>query len=150
MRVSTSALIAASALLCAYAAAEDVIVGRELHSGNKDDSRSNYYTKSFNVAEGTFGEPQSMTGSYQIGVILGFVTTAVFMIFGVTVIILDEVQRHNNNWRLVRKAEKELKNNHGYKEDQLEAIRREFKDKEAIRGKKVDAEKERQELAAIN
>ncbi len=87
MRVST--LIALSSMLVAFASAQQVLEGRMLH-GDKGDSKSKTYTEVFNQAKDSHASPPTFEGGYQLGLILGFITTGAFMIFAVSTLIYDE------------------------------------------------------------
>ena len=90
MRVSAPAMVCLASMLCILATADEAIHGRSLHEGNKSDSRSKYYTLSFNLAPNTHGEPEEFEGAYLYGLILGFIATIGFIIFGFSAIIFDE------------------------------------------------------------
>lgn len=108
MRVSN--VLTLAALLCASAVAQDFSntvvepVGsadpssyliRSENNGNKADSRSKkYYTDVFNMASDSHGASDEFEGMYLVGLIIGFITTGFFVIFGAIVIVKDEVDRH--------------------------------------------------------
>ena len=121
MRVS--GLVAIASLFACYAHAEEVLRGRNLKDGNKEDSRSNYYTEKFNLREETHGPEDTFEDGYQIGVILGFIVTASFMIFGVITIIWDEINRHKRFKEQVRKDESRLRNDHNCSEETMRLYR---------------------------
>ena len=94
MRVSTTSLLAMGAAICALAEAKSAIRGRALDVTDKADSRSKAFTDVFNTSPNSFGSPEAFEGGYQIGLILGMITIAFFMIFAVIVIVWDEKNRH--------------------------------------------------------
>ena len=121
------------------------------NNGDAGDSRSQYYTNVFNMGPETHGEQEEFEGMYLIGMILGMVTTGLFMIFGVIVILRNEVKRHYEYSDDVQKAKNKLTGKQfECSVSDMNAYAKEFKDKELSRGKAVDAEEERRRLAEIN
>ena len=108
--MSTTVVVAACALLCTLGAAEETVLrGRALHNSEKGDSRATkYFTDFFNVSKNTHGEAPEFEGAYLVGMILGFLVTGGFMIFGVTTLILDEIKRHKDFKKLLLKDESAL------------------------------------------
>jgi|Transcript_43156 hypothetical protein len=148
MRVS--ALIAASSLLFAAAAASDVLKGRSLHQ-TQGESKSNLYTITFKEGPNTNGGPEEFEGGNLIGLIIGFVCTGIFMIFASIEIILDEIARHASFKKKIVQAESELLTYVKYCDrTTVNKWLQEFEEKEKARGSKVDTEKERKELQEIN
>lgn len=125
---------------------------RSTNNGDKEDSRSiKYYTDVFNMGPDSYGPEEEFEGMYLIGMILGFVTTGLFMIFGFIKIISDECKRHTTFKDNVEKEKKKLTGApYNCDASTMTQYGKEFKDKENNLGKKVDAEKERRELAEIN
>ena len=114
MRVLANAVLAACALLCALGAAEEnVLRGRALHVDNKADTRATkYFTDVFNVAPNTHGEAPTFEGTYLAGIIVGFLVTGGFLIFGFTAIVWDECKRHEDFKKQLVKDENTLRNTH--------------------------------------
>ena len=109
MRVSS--LIAFSSFLLAVASADQVLEGRLLH-GNPGETKSNYYTEVFNQDQDSHATPPTFEGGYQLGLILGFATTAAFMIFAIITLIYDEYMRHVNFKLMVMADKDRLKTRH--------------------------------------
>ena len=84
-----------------------------------------------------------------IGLIIGFGCTAVFILFSLINIIIDEVQRHADFEQRVEKAKDTLRDDYNLDDRAMEEIEEEFRLKEQ-KGDKFDAEEERKGLAAIN
>lgn len=85
------AMLAAASLMSAAVQAEEVLTGRNLHGGDKADSRSKYYTDRFIMMEDSHGPAADFEGMYLYGCIIGFTATAIFMIFALFNIIQDEL-----------------------------------------------------------
>ena len=85
------AMLAAASLMSAAVQAEEVLTGRNLHGGDKADSRSKYYTDRFIMMSDSHGPAADFEGMYLYGCIIGFSATAIFMIFALTMIIQDEL-----------------------------------------------------------
>lgn len=135
MRVS--ATLAMGAVLCAYASAKSALRGRSLDSDisfqgsvgdfrEKDDSRSGVFTDTFNVSPESHGPAEELEGGYQIGVIVGFIVTAIFMIFGVIVILNDECKRHDKFKQMVEDDIHQLKAKHGCSQQDIDRYLNEF------------------------
>lgn len=125
---------------------------RSENNGDKGDSRSTkYYTEVFNMSPETYGPEEEFEGMYLIGMILGFVTTGLFMIFGFIAIVRDECKRHEDFKANVEKEKNKLTAvPYSMDASQMRILDKEFRDREESRGKAVDVEKERRELAEIN
>jgi len=147
---ASSALVLASAMLCAFASATEALEGRQLHVGNKGESRSNYYTKEFPEGAAYHGEVPTFEGNAQLGLILGFITTGFFMIFGVVVLIQDECKRHESFKKIVSDDIVKLKTTYNVTDAEIQQYENEFLERESMRGKAVDVEKERLAIAEIN
>jgi len=158
MRVSTLAM---GAVLCAFASAKSALRGRSLDDTatfmgsvddfrDKDDTRSEAFTDTFNVSEDSHGPQEEFEGGYQLGLILGFIVTGVAMLFAVVVILNDECKRHTKFQKMVEDDIHQLKAKHGCSQADIDRYMTEFEDKEKLRGVKVDAEEERKKLAEIN
>ena len=143
-------MVCLASMLCVLATADEAIRGRSLHEGKKSDSRSKYYTESFNVAANTTSDKEEFEGAYLYGVILGFIATVTAVFFGFSVIIYDEVKRHETFKFNVQSSKDKLTHHHGATPEDLILYDKEFAEKEATRGQTADAEKERLELAEIN
>ena len=118
MRVS--ALLAFAAFLATVAQADSALGRRALkHEYNKDDSRSEYYTLEFNTDKDSYGPEETYEGWYQVGLIIGFITTGCFMTFGVITLIWDECNRHKRFKEQVRKDEFKLRNTHHCSEETM-------------------------------
>ncbi len=150
MRVS--ALLSLAAMLATISMAESPLNRRQLgHEYDASESRSEYYTLEFNYDQDSHGKDETYEGYYQIGLILGFITTGCFMTFGVITLIWDECNRHKNFKEQVRKDEFILRNNHNCSEDAMESYKKEFADRERLRNKsKAERDAEREALAEIN
>lgn len=98
------------------------------------------------------GDSEAFEGIWLIGLIVGFVSTGIFIAYAATVIIIDEVDRHNRFKKDIEEAKKDLRDERkfGVTQDQLNQMLAEFDRREKNRGKGEDAEKARQELAEIN
>ena len=125
---------------------------RSENNGNKGDSRSQkYYTEVFNMAPDSYGPEEEFEGMYLLGMIIGFIVTGFFMIFGFIVIVRDEVLRHKKFEEDLEKEKKKLTSDtYGVSSGMMATFAAEFRDKEAARGKAVDAEAERKALQEIN
>ena len=143
------ALLAACQALSAVAQAEEVLSGRKLHSGNADESRSEYYTETISTRSDLSGDPEKFEGLYLVGLIVGFILTGLFMAFAIFWIVKDEIERH---WFYLGKIEKDIKrltNVYGWTDADVKRAADDFVEKERLRGQK-DAAKEQEELAKIN
>ena len=123
MRVSN--LLCLGAVLAAMTSAE-VLKGRALH-GEQSDTRSvNGYTKVFTYEPNTRGSPATFEGGYQIGLIVGMITTWSFLIFGIITIIADEIRRHKRFKMEVLSDERKLRTTYGCSEDDMAYYEKEF------------------------
>ena len=146
MRVSE--ILAVSSFLLAIASAQQVLEGRQLH-GDPGESRSQFFTETFNQSPSGFAPRPTFEGGWQLGLILGFVTTGCFMLYGVIVLIWDERNRHIEFKQRVLQDESKLMHTHNVQVQEMDQFRREFADREASLGKNLD-EEERARLAEIN
>lgn len=143
------ALLAACQALSATVQAEEVLSGRKLHSGNPDESRSEYFTTTISTRPELVGKPEEFEGLYLVGLIVGFILTGLFMAFAIFWIVKDEIERH---WFYLGKIEKDIKrltNVYGWTDADVKRAAEDFVEKERLRGQK-DAAKEQEELAKIN
>ena len=149
MRVSN--LLFLGAALAAMTSAE-VLKGRALH-GEESDTRSvNGYTRVFTYESNTRGAPETFEGGYQIGLVVGMITTWAFMIFGIITIITDEVRRHKRFKLEVLTDERKLRTTYNCSEDDMAYYEKEFQDRERLRNMNVKERErlEREALAEIN
>ena len=79
----------------------------------------NGYTQVFTYEANTRGAPETFEGSYQIGLIVGMITTWSFMIFGIITIIVDEVRRHHRFKLEVLTDERKLRTTYNCSEDDM-------------------------------
>ena len=150
MRVSN--LLFLGALLTVMSSASEVLRGRALH-GKPEDTRSvNGYTNVFTYEKDTRGKPETYEGGYQIGLIVGFITTWSFMVFGIFTIIRDEINRHYRFRGEVQEDEGKLVRHYGCSSEDMLAYEKEFRDREKLRNMNVKEREalERAALAEIN
>ena len=126
MRVSTTTVLAMGAAICALANAESALRGRALDVTDKADSRSSAFTDTFTTTPDSFGAPEEFEGIYLVGLIAGFVTTAIAMIFAVVVILRDEKLRHKRFKEDVELAKKRLMTKHGCSQQDIVLYEAEF------------------------
>lgn len=124
---------------------------RSENNGDKGDSRSQkYYTDVFNMGPDSYGPEEEFEGMYLLGMIIGFIVTGFFMIFGVIVIVRDEILRHKRFEMDLEKVKNTLRTTYNVSAGMMGTFATEFRDREAARGKKKDAEAERKALQEIN
>lgn len=106
MRVSS--LLVLSCLFMSYvAAANGALRGRKLHTEKEDSNSEQGFTDRFCMSDKCHAEKPEFEGGNLIGIIVGFVVTGLFMIFGVVVIIRDEIKRiHDFRDQLVQDRNK--------------------------------------------
>ena len=122
MRVSTLMLLGALATM----SAAEVLKGRALH-GEESDTRSvNGYTRTFTYEADTRGPPETFEGMYQYGLVIGMISTWAFLLFGFTVIIIDECRRHARFKLEVLTDERKLRTTYGCSEDDMQYYEKEF------------------------
>ena len=151
MRVSSS-LIALCAVLFACAAAEEPLHGRMLADRVKADTRAKgWYTDTFNWSKTSYGPDETFEGGMQVGLIVGFISTGIFMIFAVSWLIYDEVKRHETFKRQVEEDWARLQRYVGSDPEDKRKYELEFAEREATRKmSKAEAEAQRKALAAVN
>lgn len=149
MRVSS--LLVLSCLFMSYvAAANGALRGRKLH-GDKDESNSEQgFTDKFCMGDECHAPKPEFDGANLAGLIIGFVVTGLFMIFGVIVIIRDEINRmHDFREQLVQDRDKLRRQ--GIDDGTLAKYDGEFMTRETAKKKTAEElERERQELMAKN
>ena len=106
MRVSS--LLVLSCLFMSYvAAANGALRGRKLHAEKEDSNSEQGFTDRFCMSDKCYAEKPEFEGGTLIGIIVGFVVTGLFMLFGVVVIIRDEIKRiHDFRDQLVQDRNK--------------------------------------------
>ena len=143
-------MLAILSVICATAQASP-LEGRLLHAGKESESRSNYYTNEFTQTPDAYGEHEEFEGMYLYGMIIGFIVTGIAMIFAVTTILLDEVNRHKRFEADVQNSINTMKSTYECTQQDIDAYLKEYAKKEELRGnKKLAEELERARLAEIN
>ena len=117
MRVST--LLAASSALALIASAEQVLQGRSLHNEDPDDSRSETFTIKIPHGPEFHGGEETFEGMYQVGVILGFIVTGLFMLFGAVTLCMDEANRHKMYKFKIMEDEQKMRSTYKVGEDRI-------------------------------
>lgn len=126
--------------------------GRALH---EDDDKANSkstlgYTKVLCMTDDCHAEKPEFEGMNMIGLCVGFAVTALFMIFGVIVIIRDEIHRHRKYKQDLIVDQEKLRKS-GVDAGLQQAYDKEFFDRENAKKKTAEElEKERLELMAKN
>ena len=146
-----SFILAAICLLFASVTANDQILrGRALHTSPEDTKSTKGFTKVFCMSHECHAEPAEFEGGHLIGLIVGFVVTAGFMLFGVIVIIKDEIDRHGKYAQQLIDDRIKLRAA-GATDADIAAYDREFFERENAKKKTAaELEKERLELMAKN
>lgn len=139
-----------SVMMSSFAEAKP-IEGRMLHAGLESESRSNYYTETFADAPNTYGTNEEFEDAYLWGTIIGFIVTGIAMIFAVTVIIYDEIKRHEKFTKDVIDSERVLRSKWQCTASDIEGFKAELAQRELARtNKKLADEQERARLAEVN
>ena len=102
----------------------------------------------FTYEANTRGAPETFEGGYQIGLVVGMITTWAFMIFGIITILTDEVRRHKRFTLEVLTDERKLRTTYNCSEDDMAYYEKEFQDRERLRNMNVK-ERERLEREAL-
>ena len=110
----------------AIAQAEEVLRGRKLHEGDKNQSRSKYYTDTFINKPENVGKPADYEGMYGIGLIVGFVLTGLFMIFAIFWIVKDEIDRHATYKQKIQDDIKKLQRDYEWTPENIRVALAEF------------------------
>ena len=151
MRVSSLVAISLCLLMSSVAAGE-VLQGRKLYGfESKGDSLSEKgFTDEFCMDEKCHAEKPEFEGMNLVGLAVGFTVTAIFMIFGVMVIIRDEIHRIRN-YRAQLVTDRSKLQAMGVTAQQLQDYDNEFTNRETAKKKTAEElERERQELMAKN
>ena len=115
-----------------------------------DTNSEKFWTQCFGKVA-NIHDVATFEGSYQIGVILGFIVTGCAMIFAVSVIIADEFGRHKDFAAQILKDEDILLTKLGCSANDIDRYRTDFITKEnAVAMSKAEEEAEREKLAEIN
>jgi len=130
--------------------ANETLRGRALHTEKAETKSTKGFTDIFCMSDKCHAEAPEFEGANLIGLAVGFTVTAGFMIFGVIVIIRDEIKRHKdyaadliNDVHRLEAA--------GASEQMIKDINRAFYEKENAKKKSAaELEKERLELMAKN
>ena len=95
MRVSSLLALCCLLMSCVTAASES-LRGRRLHGEKEDSASEQGYTDKFCMDDKCHAPKPEFEGANLVGLCIGFTVTALFMIFGVVVIIRDEIHRIRN------------------------------------------------------
>lgn len=148
MRVSS--ILAAISLMMVSAMANETLRGRALHTEKDETKSTKGFTDIFCMTEQCHAEAPEFEGANLIGLCVGFTVTAGFMIFGVIVIIRDEINRHKKYAADLINDRDRLKRA-GASDKDIQDIDRQFFEKENAKKKTAaELEKERLELMAKN
>ena len=149
MRVSP--LFAALCCMLMSSAFANHLKGRSLNDFKKEDSlSSDGFTDQMCMSDVCFGPDPEFDGANLIGVILGFVVTGAFMIFGIFVQIRDAIKRVDDYHADLRKDIQKLRDQ-GCDAKALASYENEFYERENAKKKTAEEmEKERLELMAKN